>query len=222
MARPKQNLYGQEMGNKGLLTRDKIVTATAELLSRCSLRDIRVAEIGQIAGVSSATFYLYFESVSDAGLAAVERVEQSTPEILELLQSKWARSDLLELSRALVNAHFAVWDKHHALLRIRNFMADEGDKRFLDVRKRAIEPLHLQIQNKIAELQQDLPEERRLDPPSTASVVLAMLERTAQIIRLPSAHRATRPRQVETAAFLVACALSGGDPFYDCTEAKAG
>lgn len=213
MARPKQNLYGQEMGSKGFLTREKIVSATADLLVRRPLREIKVAEIGQSAGVSTSTFYLYFETVSDAALAAIDRVEQASPKIIELLTTHWTRDSLLQHARRLVNQYFAIWDEHHALLRVRNFVADEGDKRFLDARRRSIEPVHLLLQEKIRELQADLPENRRLDPPSTASVILALLERTAQIIRLPSAHKATRPRSVETAAFLVASALSGGAPF---------
>lgn len=221
MARPKQNLYGQEMGSKGFLTREKIIEATTALLSRGDLRNLRVAEIGQQAGVSTSTFYLYFESVNDAGLAAVERVEQATPEIMSLLETQWTSQDLLKKSKAFVSYYFAVWHKNQALLRVRNFMADEGDRRFHDVRRRAVEPIHLQLQSKIAELQADLPEHRRLHPPSTASVVLAMLERTSQVVLLPSAHKATRPRQIETASFLVACALSGGIPFADDPEDMA-
>jgi len=213
MTRPKKNLYGQDMGSKGFRTRERIVAATADLLQRRPLREIRVAEIGEGAGVSTSTFYLYFESVSDAGLAAVEQVEQATPEIIELLEEEWTREDLLQKTRALVDLYFAVWDKQHALLRVRNFVADEGDRRFADARRRAIEPVHLLLQVKIDEFQAGLPDELRLDPPSTISVILAMLERTAQIIRLPSAHKATRARQVETVAFLVACAISGGVPF---------
>lgn len=215
MARPKQNLYGQEMGSKGFLTREKIIATTTELLGRRPLREIKVAEIGQSAGVSTSTFYIYFETVSDAALAAIERVNQASPEIINLMESPWPRHRLLQNSRALVNMYFSIWDKHHALLRVRNFVADEGDKRFIDARRRSIEPLLLRFQDKVRELQEDLPEERRLDPASTVSVLLAMLERTAQVIRLPSAHKATRPRQVETAAFLVASALSGGVPFLD-------
>lgn len=209
MPRPKQNLYGQEMGSKGLLTRQKIVAATADLLGRQPLRGIKVAEICQNAGMSTSTFYLYFETVSEAALAAVEQVEQATPKVIELLQRNWPREKLLQYSRQLVNLYFEVWDKHHPLLRVRNFVADEGDRSFIDARRRSVEPVHFLLQEKIRELQAHLPEDRQLDPPSTASVVLAMLERTAQIIRMRSAHKARRPRSMETAAFLVACALGG-------------
>ena len=203
------------MGSKGLLTREKIISATADLLVRRPLREIKVAEIGQSAGVSTSTFYLYFETVSDAALAAINQIDQSSPKLTELLKVPWTREILLENAKRLVNLYITFWDEHHALLRVRNFVADEGDKRFVDARRRSVEPLHLLLQEKIHELQANLPEERRLDPPSTASVILALLERTAQTVRLPSAHKATRPRSIETTAFLVAAALSGGTSFMD-------
>jgi AcrR family transcriptional regulator len=200
------------MGNKGILTRARIVAATADLMQRRPMRELRVAEIGALAAVSSSTFYLYFESVADAGLAVVEELQQATPEIMALLESDWSHDNVLTKAKAFVQAYFAVWDRHHALLRIRNFVADEGDKRFHDARRRAVEPIHLGLQEKIITFQEHVPPEQRLDPPSTASVVLAMLERTAAVVRLPSAHKATRPRQIEAAAFMVACAMMGALP----------
>lgn len=218
MASPKQNLYGQELGSKGLRTRERIVRATAELLVSRPLREIKVAEIVKSAGVSTSTFYLYFETVADAALAAVEQVEQSSPEVVGLLTDKWERASLLENCKRLVALYFGIWDQNHALLRVRNFVSDEGDKRFSEARRRSIEPIHFGLQEKIAELQAELPDRRRLDPPSTASVILAMLERTAQTVRLPSAHNATPPRIKDTLAFLVAAAISGGGPFMERLE----
>src|ERR1700761_1553461 len=94
MPRPKQNLYGQEMGNKGILTRARIVSATADLMQRRPLRELRVAEIGALAAVSPSTFYLYFESVAAAGLAVIEELQQATPVIMELLRSDWTRENV--------------------------------------------------------------------------------------------------------------------------------
>jgi AcrR family transcriptional regulator len=212
MARPKQNLYGQEMGNKGILTRARIMNATAELMQRRPLRELRVAEIGALAAVSTSTFYLYFESVAEAGLAVVEELQQATPEIMDLLESDWNKGNAFKKAKAFVQAYVSFWDRHHALLRVRNFAADEGDKRFFDARRRSVEPIHLALQEKLVIFQEREPDAPRLDPPSAASVLLAMLERTAAVIRLPSAHRATRPRQLEAAAFIFACAMIGSLP----------
>lgn len=207
------------MGNKGISTRARIVAAMADLMQRRQLRDLRVAEIVQLAAVSTATFYLYFASVAEAGLAAVDDVQQATPELLAILESEWTTENVFAKSEAFVQAHLAVWDAHHALLRMRNFVADEGDKRFYDSRRRAVEPIHLALQSKVEQMQACLPPAERLDPASTASTLLAMLERVAALVRLPSAHNATRPRQIETAAFLVASAVMGGVPHRPRTKA---
>ena len=203
------------MGNKGILTRARIVNATADLMQRRPLRELRVAEIGGLAAVSSSTFYLYFESVAEAGLAVVDELQQATPEIQALLASEWTHDNVLAKAKAFVRAHFSYWDRHHALLRVRNFVADEGDKRFVDSRRRAIEPIHLGLQAKIVAFQEAVPEAQRLDPASTASVMLSMVERTAAVVRQPSAHKATRPRQIEAAAFMIACAMIGTLPAED-------
>ena len=197
------------MGNKGILTRARIVEATADLMQRRPLRELRVAEIGALAAVSSSTFYLYFESVADAGWAVVDELQQATPEIMTLFDGEWTRSNVMKKAKAFVQAHFGYWDRNHALLRVRNFVADEGDKRFIDARRRSIEPIHLALQAKIIGFQTALPAMDRLDPASTASVILSMVERTAAVVRQPSAHKATRPRQIESAAFMVACAMIG-------------
>lgn len=183
--------------------------ATAEMMQRRPLRELRVAEIGTLAAVSSSTFYLYFESVAEAGLAVIEGLNQATPEVIELLDSEWNRENVLKKAKIFVQAYVNFWDRHHALLRVRNFAADEGDKRFFDARRRSVEPIHLGLQAKISAFQRRYPDAPQLDPASTASVLLSMLERVAGVVRLPSAHKATRPRQLEATAYLFACAMIG-------------
>ena len=222
MAKPKQNLHGQELGAKGLQTRARLLKATATLLEKRPLRELKVAEIGTLSGLSYTTFYIYFESVADAALAVVEELNQSTPEIMEILERPWTRDNITQNCRAFVQAYISFWDHHHALLAVRNFAADEGDRRFFDARRRTIEPIHYGLQAKITRFQEMDPEAPKLHVPSTVSVLLAMLERTASIIRHPSAHKATRPRQIESAAFLLAsamiCRCSNGTEVPKATE----
>jgi AcrR family transcriptional regulator len=207
MAKPKQNLYGQDMGTKGKLTRDRILKATAELVEKRPMRELKVAEIGALAAVSSSTFYLYFESVSEAALAVIETLHQATPEVMTILEREWTRDNVMRNSKEFVQAYFSFWDRHHALLRVRNFAADEGDRRFIDARRNATAPIHLALQEKISHFQEIDPNAPPLHVPSTVSVILAMVERVAAIVRLPSAHKATRPRQIDSAAFLIASTM---------------
>ena len=209
MAKAKQNLRSQEIGNKGALTHARILKATASLMAKRSIRDLKVAEIGSLAAVSASTFYVYFESVPDAALAVVEELDQATPEVMAILGRAWTRETVFTDAKALVQAYMAYWDDHHAILHVRNFVADEGDRRFLAARRRSSDPIHIALQAKIRQFQATDPQAPKLHPPSAATVLMATLERTSAIVRFPSTHKATRPRQIETVAFLIASVMVG-------------
>jgi AcrR family transcriptional regulator len=209
MAKPKQNLYGQEMGNKGSQTRAKILKATHSLIQKRPLRELKVSEIGALAGVSSSTFYLYFQTVSEAALAIAEEANQSNEQILRILEREWTTDNIFDHCRDFVKSYFSFWADHAAILRLRNFAADEGDKRFVDARRRSVEPIHFALQKKLADAQAKTSIAPELHPPSAASVLVATLERTAVVVLLPSAHKATRSKQIEVVAYLIASAILG-------------
>src|ERR1700735_4427080 len=138
----RQNLYGQSMGRKGTETRQRLIRATVELLEKRSIRDVSVSDIATLAGTSSSSFYIYFADVSAAALAAAESIEQITPEIERLLRVSWSKSDGQVKAAALVEEYVSFASQHHAILRIRNLSADEGDKRFETVRHQAVSRIH--------------------------------------------------------------------------------
>ena len=59
---------GRVLGPKALQTRERLLGATDDLLSKRSLRELRVVDIARKAGTSPATFYQYFRDVEDAVL----------------------------------------------------------------------------------------------------------------------------------------------------------
>jgi AcrR family transcriptional regulator len=197
-----QNLYGQSMGRKGTQTRERLIRATIELLEKRPLRDVVVSDIATLAGTSSSSFYIYFADVSSAALAAAEGVEQITPEIEALLGSAWTRADAQDKAGALVESYVNFSSQHHAILRIRNLSADEGDKRFEDVRHRAVSRIHELLEARIAAAKNGL------DPASGASAVLALMERIAAIARLPLRRHHSRKSLITSAAFLIASAMT--------------
>ena len=204
-ARPRkrqQNLYGQSMGRKGTQTRERLIRATTELLEKRSLRDVSVSDIATLAGTSSSGFYIYFTDVSEAALAAAEGIEQLTPEIQTMLEQPWTRDDGPERAAALVEAYVNFSSQHHAILRIRNLAADEGDKRFEEVRHRAVARIHELLEARIKATGHNL------DPSAGASAVLALMERIAAIARLPLRRHHSRKSLIAAAAFLIASALT--------------
>lgn len=202
-ALPAQNLYGQKIGRKGAETRARLMKATENLLEKRSLMELNVADIAAMAGTSSSAFYVYFDDVNDAVLAAAQSIQQITPEIEALLSTTWTADEASTKALALVKAYVAFWQEHHAILRIRNTSADEGDKRFEDVRHASVERVHDLLEERIAEA------DNGLDPSSGASAVLVLIERVAVIVRLPLRRRhSSRTQLLQSAAFMVAHALT--------------
>jgi len=199
-----QNLYGQSMGRKGTQTRERLIRATIELLEKRPLRDVVVSDIATLAGTSSSSFYIYFADVSSAALAAAQGVEQITPEIEALLADSWTRADAQEKAVALVDAYVNFSSQHHAILRIRNLSADEGDKRFEEVRHRAVSRIHELLEARITAARNGL------EPSAGASAVLALMERIAAIARLPLRRHHSRKSLITAAAFLIASAMTPG------------
>ena len=209
MSKRKQNLYGQEMGDKGSKTRAKILRATESLIAKRSITELKVSEIGSLAGVSSSTFYLYFQTVLEAALAVANETNQSSSELMEILNRDWTHENVLKNAQQFVKEYVSFWTKHASILRIRNFSADEGDRRFFDARRQSVEPIHFALQAKLTHFQSIDKTAPTLHPPSTASVLLALLERTAAIVLLPSAHKATRSRQIEVVTFMLVSTMVG-------------
>jgi AcrR family transcriptional regulator len=198
----RQNLYGQAMGRKGTETRERLIRATTELLEKRPLRDVVVSDIAILAGTSSSSFYIYFADVTSAALAAAQGVEQITPDMEAVLGSAWTPADAQDKASALVESYVSFSSQHHAILRIRNLSADEGDKRFEDVRHRAVSRIHDLLESRIVAARNGL------DPSSGASAVLALMERIAAIARLPLRRHHSRKSLITAAAFLIASALT--------------
>jgi AcrR family transcriptional regulator len=198
----RQNLYGQAMGRKGTETRQRLIRATVELLEKRSIRDVSVSDIATLAGTSSSSFYIYFTDVAAAALAAAESIEQITPEIERLLSLSWSKNDGQLKAAALVEEYVSFSSQHHAILRIRNLSADEGDKRFEAVRHQAVSRIHELLEARIAASGNEL------DPSAGASAILALMERISSIARLPLRRHHSRKSLITAAAFLIASALT--------------
>jgi AcrR family transcriptional regulator len=197
-----RNLYGQSMGRKGTQTRDRLIRATVELLERRSIRDVSVSDIAALAGTSSSGFYIYFGDVTEAALAAAQSTEQLTPGIQALLSKPWGREDAQANAVLLLNAYTDFTSEHHAIIRVRNLAADEGDKRFEEARHRAVARIHDLLARRIAAA------DNGMDPSAGASALLALMERISAIIRLPLRRHHSRKSLIAASAFLIANAMT--------------
>lgn len=198
------------MGAKGLQTRRRLAQATEQLLKTKSLLELRVAEIAEAANTSPSTFYLYFQDVPEAVLAAVSQVSQGTPELLGQLSGPWPEDEAYDRAQRFVESYMDYWQEHGPLFRVRNLAADEGDERFVAARINAVSPLLDALAARIEVRQKSGGVPADLHPLATAGALLAMIERIAVIPEQAISRRGvTRPRVVHAAAFFAAVVLGG-------------
>jgi AcrR family transcriptional regulator len=199
-----RNQNGQAMGRKGLQTRNRLIEATLAQLETTRLRDLRVSEIARQANLSTATFYVYFPDVTDAVLAVLEEITQGTPEILELIGGDWGEGDAEQRASRIVKSYADHWSRHHALFKVRNLAADEGDGRFRSAREFAIRAVLDSTGAAFERAQQAGWVSARLDSGATAGVLMAMLERFAAIQHNYSYSGIEREEMILSAAYILA------------------
>lgn len=135
------DLSGRPLGQRALKKRRQLMDATADLLKKHTLRDLRVVDIARAVGTSPATFYQYFKDVEDVVLQLAEEATAKMPSLTLMFEGEWEGKEGLEKARKVVDAFIQYWDEHGAVLRVRNTAADEGDARFLAMRSQATTPL---------------------------------------------------------------------------------
>lgn len=181
LERALHNQIGQKIGAKGLRTRQKLIETTIELLETHGLRDLSVADIARAASTSPATFYVYFEGVPEVLLAALERVTQSTPELVMIAEENW--SDLREQDRPrrFVELYCAHWWRWRTVFRCRNLASEEGDVRFQEARRQSVAPLIEALTGQIMRAQSKRLVPDHLSPRASAGAILTLLERLAAV-----------------------------------------
>ncbi len=165
---------GRPLGPRAIEKRRQLMAATEALLEEVGLRELKVVDITRSIGCSPATFYQYFRDVEDAVRALADQVTREMPPILELLEDADAGSAGLAGVRQVVEAFIDHWDRHRAVLRVRNLAADEGDAGFLEIRSRAMTPLLTTMARRIERTGRG-----DLSPLPAAAALAAVLERLA-------------------------------------------
>lgn len=200
---------GRTLGPRALQTRQRLLEATAELLAQRSVREISVVEIARKVGSSPATFYQYFKDVPDAALCLAEQAADEMPAVIETIDGSWRGRHGLETARAVVDAFVRHWDAHHAVLRLRNLAAEEGDARFQKVRRAALEPLLELLAAKIAEFQAAGRISEEIHPYAAAAALASILERMAAYHKELEYFGVTRENLVESCARILLQVVSG-------------
>lgn len=128
----------QELGRKGLETRRRLMVAAHTLLQSMSAVSLTATAIAREAKTSSATFYVYFDDVSDVVLALATEASDELQGVMAAVLADWNEGlSAVEGATAFFNAFRSYWNEHRAILSIRNMEADRGDARFMEIRAEA-------------------------------------------------------------------------------------
>ena len=128
---------GGALGRKGQETRTRLLDAALRLLQAQSAVSLTATAIAQEAQTSLATLYVYFGDVSDVLLALAQEASADITDILSAIDAWDPLSEDEEGARAFFEAYRAYWDRHKAVLVLRNMESDCGDERFAEIRNRA-------------------------------------------------------------------------------------
>lgn len=118
------------LGRKGAQTRGKLMAATRKLLEAYSPVELAAVAIAKEAGISSASFYMYFEDVRDVLFALAIEAGAAMSSVHEVVRQPWNADTLQGHALDLVERFNDTWHAHRQVLRFRNLEADRGDPRF--------------------------------------------------------------------------------------------
>jgi AcrR family transcriptional regulator len=202
-------LDGRPLGKRGAQTRRRLLDATAQLLETHGVRDLRVVDIARQVGTSPATFYQYFRDVEEAVLTLAAEVGDEVAPLLALLDEPWDGERGLDAARALVDGFVEYWDNHRAVLRTRNLAAQEGDRRFRDVRNRTLLGFTNRFTAQVAASQRAGGAAPALTPAAAGAAMVALIERMAAFHRDLEPMGITRADLVETTARIIHQTVTG-------------
>ena len=200
---------GRPLGRRAQQTRRQLLDATRALLELHGVRDLRVVEIARKVGTSPATFYQYFRDVEDAVLVLAAEAGSELDPLTEVLESSWTGKAGIEAARSLVDGFVDYWDRHRAVLRVRNLAAQEGDERFRDVRNRTLSAITDRLEAKLAESQAAGRVASELTPYAAAAALVSMMERMAAYHFDLEPRGIMRPDIVETVARIIHQTVTG-------------
>lgn len=148
---------GRVPGRRGRATRDRLLTATAELLATRSYREVKVVDIARHVGASPATFYQYFPDVEAAVVVLAQRaVEDGAALVAPLQSATWRGRGGAEDAQALVDAFLEYWRDHAAVMRVIDLAIAEGDRRFRALRNQLLGPVTEQLAKAVEDRRDDV------------------------------------------------------------------
>lgn len=199
----------RRLGPRAAETRRRLLDATEDLLAERSLRDLRVIDVARRVGTSPATFYQYFGDLEEAVLQLAERAGGEMPAIAAEIDAGFAGEVGLVRARRTVDAFIDHWDRHRAVLRVRNLASEEGDPRFRTIRARTHGPIIEALAERVRKAQASGAADAEIHPYAAAAAIASILERLAAYHEELRAFEVEREDLVESSARILQRTLGG-------------
>jgi AcrR family transcriptional regulator len=137
-ADPLATTDGRMPGERGRLTRRRLLDATVELLTTTSWRSVKVTDIARRAQTSPATFYQYFGNVEQAIRVLAEGMVDQATVLSELVGGEWSDEVSWETALTVTEAFLSYWEDNRAVFRVVDLATEEGDAQLRGIRVRAL------------------------------------------------------------------------------------
>ncbi|WP_298692772.1 TetR/AcrR family transcriptional regulator [uncultured Sphingomonas sp.] len=172
------NKQGQALGRKGAESRARLIEATRGLIAETPAEKLTASAVARAAGLASQTFYLYFADVDEVLLSLANEAAGDMAEIVAELDLPWEAVTIDAHAQRFIAAFYRYWDKHRAILNVRNFRAEIGQPPFVRARDDAAMPVVRGLATRIGAAQRDpaLPERDAL---ARAVILYSSIERMA-------------------------------------------
>jgi len=145
------NRQSQKLGSKGRRTR-KLITETArEMLRTTSPMDMTAVAIARRAKISSASFYMYFDDVSDLIYQMSAEIGDEFQSVIAIIDRPWDLENPQKDAHEFVVAFNNIWSKNREVLTYRNLEADLGNPRFDQLWRATLRPIVAHLGDKIRE-----------------------------------------------------------------------
>jgi AcrR family transcriptional regulator len=171
---------GRVPGERGRQTRQRLLDATAELLSSTSWRSVKVTDIARQAGTSPATFYQYFTNVEHAIRVLAEGMVDQAAQLSELVGGDWSEEASWATARTVTEGFLSYWEDNRAVFRVVDLATEDGESQLRGIRVRALNAVTIALAQVIS---QSLPSSRGgpgtdspagIDPMAVAGTIVAM------------------------------------------------
>jgi AcrR family transcriptional regulator len=151
LSEPLSTTDGRVPGERGRLTRQRLLDATVELLTTTSWRSVKVTDIARRAQTSPATFYQYFGNVEEAIRVLAEGMVDEAAQLSELVGGDWSEEASWETALTITEGFLAYWEDNRAVFRVVDLATEEGDGQLRGIRVRALNAVTISLAQVIAQ-----------------------------------------------------------------------